>query len=49
MPKVSVCVFCSEKIETEEKWLDVPGRGNDVAHLKCGKESNRPEVRSRSL
>ena len=26
MPKVLVCVFCSEEIEVKEKWLDVPGR-----------------------
>ena len=25
MPKVLVCVFCSEEIEAKEKWLDVPG------------------------
>jgi len=25
MPKVFVCVFCSEEIEAQEKWLDVPG------------------------
>jgi hypothetical protein len=48
MPKVLVCVFCSEEIEPKEQWLDVPGRTNEVAHLKCGKENNRPEVRSRS-
>ncbi len=48
MPKVFVCVFCSEEIEEKEKWLDVPGRMNELAHLKCWKESNRPEVRSRS-
>jgi hypothetical protein len=48
MPKVLVCVFCSEEIEEKEKWLDVPGRINELAHLKCWKESNRPEVRSRS-
>ncbi|MEZ0335161.1 MAG: hypothetical protein ACAI18_14215 [Gemmatimonadales bacterium] len=49
MPKVLVCVFCSEEIAAEEKWLDVPGRGSEVAHLKCWKDSNRPEVRSRSV
>jgi hypothetical protein len=48
MPKVLVGVFCSEEIETQEKWLDVPGRTNEVAHLTCGKENNRPEVCSRS-
>lgn len=48
MPKVLVCVFCSEEIEAKEKWLDVPGRMNEVAHLECWKENNRPEVRSRS-
>jgi len=48
MPKVLACVFCSEEIEAQEKWLDVPGRTNEVAHLKCWKENNRPEVRSRS-
>jgi hypothetical protein len=48
MPKVLVCVFCSEEIEEKEKWLDVPSRINELAHLKCWKESNRPEVRSRS-
>ena len=40
-----MCVFCAEEIEAKEKWLDVP---NEVAHLKCWKENNRPEVRSRS-
>ena len=49
MPKVLVCVFCFQEIDAKEKWLDVPGRGNDVAHLNCWKESNRPEVRTRSL
>jgi hypothetical protein len=48
MPKVLVCVFCFEEIEAKEKWLDVPGRMNEVAHLKCWKENSRPEVRSRS-
>jgi len=28
MPKVLVCVFCSEEIELKEKWLDVP-RSNE--------------------
>jgi len=41
MPKVLVCVFGSEEIEAQEKWLDVPGRTNEVAHLKCWKENNR--------
>jgi hypothetical protein len=49
MPKVIVCVFCSQEIDANEKWLDVPGRANEVAHLNCWKESNRPEVRTRSL
>ena len=49
MPKVLVCVFCFEEINTKEKWLDVPGRGNEVAHLKCWNESIQPEVRSRSI
>jgi hypothetical protein len=35
MPKVLVCVCCFEEIEVEEKWLDVPGRMNEVSHLKC--------------
>jgi hypothetical protein len=48
MPKVLVCVFCSKEIEAKEKWLDVPGRMNEVAHLKCWKENIRPEVRTRS-
>ncbi len=48
MPKVLVCVFCSDEISDEEKCLDVPGKVNEVAHLKCWKENNRPEVRSRS-
>ncbi len=48
MPKVLVGVFCSEEIEAQEKWLDVPGRTNVLAHLTCWKENNRPEVRSRS-
>ncbi len=26
MPKVLVGVFCSEEIEAQEQWLDVPGR-----------------------
>jgi hypothetical protein len=30
MPKVLVCIFCSEEIEVKEKWLDVPGRMNEV-------------------
>lgn len=49
MPKVQVCVFCSAEIEAPAKWLDVPGRMNEVAHLKCWEESIRPEVRSRSI
>ena len=49
MPKVLVCVFCSQEIDANEKWLEVPGRGNEVAHLNCWKENNRPEVRTRSL
>ncbi len=48
MPKVLVGVFCSEEIEAQEQWLDVPGRTNEVAHLTCWKENNRPEVCSRS-
>jgi hypothetical protein len=39
MPKVLVCVLCFEEIEAKEKWLDVPGRMNEVAHLKCWKEN----------
>jgi hypothetical protein len=49
MPKVSVCVFCSQEIQAKGKWLDVPSRMNEVAHLKCWKESIRPVVRSRSV
>ena len=48
MPKVLVCVFCFEEIDGMEKWIDAPGRMNEVAHLKCWKENSRPEVRSRS-
>ena len=49
MPKVLVCVFCAEEIGTEEKWLDVPGKVSEIAHLKCWKDNMRPEVRSRSV
>jgi hypothetical protein len=30
MPKVLVCVFCSEEIGVKGKWLDVPGRMTEV-------------------
>ena len=49
MPKVLVCVFCFEEIDGMEKWIDAPGRMNEVAHLKCWKEHVRPEVRTRSV
>ena len=42
MPKVLVCVFCSEEIEAQEKWLDVPGRTNEVApEMLEGEQSPR--------
>ena len=49
MPKIVVCVFCSEEIDEAEKWLEVPGKVSEVAHLKCWRESMRPEVRTRSV
>ncbi len=49
MPKILVCVFCSEEIDVSEKWLEVPGKVSEVAHLKCWKENMRPEVRTRSM
>jgi len=42
MPKVSVCVFCSQEIQAKEKWLDVPSRMNEVAHRNAGRRAFAP-------
>jgi hypothetical protein len=41
-PRLLGCVFCSKEFNTKEKSLDVPGRMNEVAHVKCWEENNRP-------
>jgi hypothetical protein len=48
-PRSWCASFCSEEIDVKKKWLDVPGRMTEVAHLNGWKENIRPEVRSRSV
>jgi hypothetical protein len=42
MLNVAVCVYCSRKVKTMEKSVNVPHLRGGVAHLACAQKGNDP-------